>query len=83
MYADEMMIFAESEEELQAMLNTWYSYTTKWNLTVIFEKTKIVILRNGGNIRSDEKWFLNGENISIVDEFMYLGMLIKLITTGS
>ena len=77
MYADDMVIFAESAEELQAMLNTLHSYTTKWNLTVNVEKTKIVIFRNGGKIRSDEKWFLNGENISTVDKFMYLGMLIN------
>ena len=44
MYADDMVIFAESAEELQAMLNTLHSYTTKWNLTVNVEKTKIVIL---------------------------------------
>ena len=55
MYADDMVIFAETAEELQAMLNTCYSYTTKWNLTVNVEKTKIVIFRNGGKIRSDEK----------------------------
>ena len=28
-------------------------------------------------IRSDENWCLNGDNISIVDKFMYLGMLIS------
>ena len=37
MYADDMVIFAESAEELQAMLNTLDSYTTKWNLTVNVE----------------------------------------------
>ena len=40
-YADDMVIFAESAEELQAMLNTLYSYTTKWNLTVNDQKTKL------------------------------------------
>ena len=44
MYADDMVIFAESAEELQAMLNTLHSYTTKWNLTVNVEKTEILIL---------------------------------------
>ena len=63
------------------MLNTLYSYTTKWNLTVNVEKTKIVIFKNGGKIRSDEKWFLNGDNISIVDKFIYLGMLMKFNDT--
>ena len=44
MYADDMVILAESAEELQAMLNTLHYYTTKWNITVNVEKTKIVIL---------------------------------------
>ena len=65
-----MVIFAESAVELHAMLNTVYSYTTKWNLTVNVEKNKIVIFRDWGKIRSDEKWFLNGDNISIVDKFI-------------
>ena len=43
MYADAMVIFAKSAEELQAILNTLYSYTTKSNLTVNVEKSKIVI----------------------------------------
>ena len=71
------MKFAESAEELQDMLNTLYSCTTKWNLSVNVEKTRIEIFKNGGKIWSDEKWFLNGDNISIVDKFMYLGMLIN------
>ena len=36
-------------------LNSLYSYTTKWNLTVNVEKSNIVIFRNGGKIRSDKK----------------------------
>mgnify|MGYP003692438517 CR=1 FL=1 len=59
------------------MLNTLYSYTTKWNLAVNVEKTEIVMFRNGGKIRSDEKWFLNVDNIRIADKFMYLRMLIN------
>ena len=47
MYVDDMMIFVENREELLAMFNTLYSYTTKWNLTVNDVKTKIVFFRNG------------------------------------
>ena len=54
MYADDMGIFALSAEEL-----TLNSYIIKWNLTVNVEKTKIVIFRNEGKLRSDKKWFLN------------------------
>ena len=70
-------MFAESAEELQDMLNTLYYCTAKWNLSVNVEKIRIEIFKNGRKIWSDEKWFLNGDNISIVDKFMYLGMLIN------
>lgn len=48
MYADDMVIFSETAHELQEMLNTLYSYTSVWDLTVNVQKTKIVIFRNGG-----------------------------------
>jgi hypothetical protein len=31
-------------------------------------KTKVVIFRNRGNIKSEEKWYLNGESIEICNE---------------
>jgi hypothetical protein len=40
-------------------------------------KTKVVIFRNRGNIKSEEKWYLNGESIEICNEFMYLGILLN------
>ena len=52
------------------MLNTMDSYTTKWNLTVDVEKIPNCNFRSGVKIRSNEKWFLNGNNISNVDKFM-------------
>jgi len=31
-------------------------YSKDWNLEVNIEKTKVMIFRNGGNIRNTEKW---------------------------
>ena len=51
----------------------------KWGLIVNVEKTKtkIIVFRNGGNIRNNEKWYYNNENIEIVNEFNYLGLLLN------
>ncbi|XP_055997458.1 uncharacterized protein LOC130047118 [Ostrea edulis] len=76
MYAD-MVIFSESANDLQSMLDTLFTYTTKWDLSVNVEKTKIVIFRNGSKISSNERWHLNGEPIEIVDKFTYLGVLMN------
>jgi hypothetical protein len=59
MYADDMVIFSESVEGLQAMLDALYNYTEKWKLSVNINKTKIVF-RNGGILSDDEKWYYNG-----------------------
>lgn len=77
MYADDMVIFSETAHELQEMLNTLYSYTSVWDLTVNVQKTKIVIFRNGGKIHNNERWHLNGEPTEVVDSFTYLGLLLQ------
>lgn len=45
------------------------------DLYINLAKTKIVVFRNKGSVKPDEKWFLNGDKIEISDQFIYLGML--------
>ena len=52
MYADDMVIFSESVDELQKMLDTLYVYSTDWDLTVNVEKSfemevKSNVMNNG------------------------------------
>ena len=42
-------------------------------------KTKIVIFRNRGHVKVEEKWFLNGDKIDVYNEFMHLGILFFII----
>ena len=77
MYADDMVIIAETPEGLQNMLDSLLKYTTKWDLTVNTDKTKIIIFRNGGIIREHETWTYNGRKLEIVEEFNYLGVLLN------
>ena len=77
MYADDMVIFSESVEGLQNMLNTLYTYTLKWKLKVNIAKTKIVVFRNGGQLKENEQWFYNGSKVDVVDKFTYLGVVLN------
>lgn len=77
MYADDMILFSESIEGLQNMLNNLFTYTQKWNLTVNINKTKIIVFRNGGRVKDDEVWHFNGDIVQLVDEFCYLGVLLN------
>ena len=77
MYADDMVLFSESIDGLQHMLNSLYTYSKNWNLEVNIQKTKIVIFRNGGIIRENEFWLYNGEKLEVLNEFCYLGVILN------
>ena len=40
-------------------------------------KTKIIVFRNGGIIKNNEKWFYKGEKLETVTYYSYLGILIS------
>ena len=50
MYADDIVLFSETEDGLQSGLNVLHDYCQKWKLTVNTQKTKIVIFRKGGTV---------------------------------
>ena len=77
MYADDMVIFSETITGLQTMLETLFDYTSKWSLGVNFNKTKIVVLRKGGVVHLNEKWYYNNQDIEIVDQFTNHGVLLN------
>ena len=54
-------------------------------INVNFDKTKIVVHRNGGPLRFTEKWRFDGKNVEIVSFYKYLGMFFtpKLVWTKS
>ena len=52
-------------------------YTDKWNLTVNIEKTKVMVFRKGGTISKSLKWTYNGQEMEIVNNFNYLGIVMS------
>ena len=59
------------------MIDTLHTYSSKWNLCVITENTKIVVFRNSAKLSTKEKWVYNNESIEVVDCFDYLGLIIN------
>ena len=53
MYADDTVLFNENVQEL--MINVVNVCSNEYNLHVNMLKTKVVIFRNRGNIKSEEK----------------------------
>lgn len=76
LYADDMVIFAETSESLQLMINKIGEYFDRWNLSVNLEKSKIMVFRGGGRLASTEKWFFKRQKIEVVKEYKYLGVVL-------
>ena len=70
LYADDIVLFAKTAEELQKSLDILEEYCDRWKLTVNKSKTKIVIFRKGGRLP-----FIKGSKIDIVNKFCYLGIV--------
>jgi hypothetical protein len=73
LFADDMVVMAETAENLQESLNRVYEYCEKWGLEVNVEKTKIVVFRKRGKVVS--QWYFDKELVEVVDSFIYLGVV--------
>jgi len=81
MFADDMVLTASSPQGLQKLINTVQAYFQKMSLTVNLDKTKIIVFRRGGRLARDEKWTWMGNEIQVVNEYIYLG--IPFTTKGT
>ena len=81
LFADDMVILGNSKEDLQHSLDLLYAYCSKWGLEVNISKTKIIVFRKRGRVKGNEKWYYNHNEIEVVDNFNYLGVVLNY--TGS
>ena len=77
LYADDVVIFADTVVGLQRLINCLGQFCDKWKLKANFKKTKVVTFRKGGHSSRNEKWHLNGTSIEVVSYYNYLGLLLS------
>ena len=73
LFADDIVLFSEFAENLQAQIELFYKYCEIWNLIISIAKTKIVIYNQ---IYAKHSFsFTLGENaLDIVDKYKYLAL---------
>jgi len=81
LYADDIVIFAESKTKLQTIIDVLLKYCNRWELIVNVNKTNNMCFRKGGKLSRDTKFFYNGNIVEIVHRFIYLGVVLS--TSGS
>ena len=74
-YADDICLVANSEDNLQQMLNCVHSWCKRWRVLINANKSKCMHFRRGRSNRS-EYTFKIGENVlETTDRYKYLGVI--------
>lgn len=82
MYADDIVLIAESPRMMQLMINKLSEYCKIWNLVINVAKSKIMIFKQHmRRLQNVEKWYLNDEQLEVVKEFKYLGVWLNYNAT--
>ena len=76
MFADDIAIMAETEEDLQCMLNTLHSWCESWQLHINTNKTKIVHFRLKSQPRTSFKFKWDPSELEVVPSYKYLGVCL-------
>ena len=75
LFADDVLLFGNSPENLQKSLHALQSYCNTWNLSVNLSKTKIMIFKRKNVKVSHTTFMYNGLPVEVVDEYKYLGLV--------
>ena len=57
LYADDVVILAESAEKLQEQINKLYMYCMEWRLRLNSEKSQILVFRRGSTTVRDDRYY--------------------------
>lgn len=76
LYADDTILLAEGEGELQAALNGMNHYCNTWKLKINAAKSKIVVFSRG-KIKKIPVFKLGEDRIEVVTQYSYLGVMFN------
>ena len=82
MFADDVVLFSESESGLQNALNKLAKYCDDWCLTLNLDKTKVIIFSKSGRLIK-RGFVFNNKTIECVQSYKYLGVIFTASGTFS
>lgn len=73
MYADDVVLLANSEEDLQSMLDTLHSWSTTWLIDINRTKSKIVHFRKPRTTKTVFNFKIGNRDLDVDSLYKYLG----------
>jgi exonuclease III len=78
MFADDVVLIAESAQGLQILLDVLHEFCQRYNMAVNLKKTKVVVYHTQWVPTSDKNivFKLNGQHIDVAKQYKYLGLIM-------
>ena len=73
LFADDLALLSSTATGLKNQQNHLNSMCKEYSLCINSEKSKIMVFRKGGFLGKYERWFLEGNELEVVDSYTYLG----------
>ena len=79
LFADDIALFARSNSELQTLLDLTAEHLEEKKLEINTKKTEVMIFcrRQSAGNKDEESFNLNGEDVKVVSQAIYLGFHLK------
>jgi hypothetical protein len=74
LYADDVVLLAETEEQLQRMIDVVDKFCREWRLKINLKKSKVMVVAPSGAAPTQGNWQFQGHAIDLVDRYKYLGI---------
>ena len=77
LYADDIVLLANSEADLQLLLDIVHSWCSKWRLEVNLLKTNVMHVRKAGKSRTKKIFKFGNCDVTLCDQYRYLGITVN------
>ena len=77
LYADDIVLFSDSEANLQSLLNTVQKWCSQWRLKINLNKTNIVHFRKQSQNRTEFQFKIGNNVIELKESYKYLGCILS------
>lgn len=75
LFADDVANCAETVVKLQQQLNVIDQFCNETGMEVNLNKTEIIVFRNGGPLKRNERWYFRGNPVQTTSVYKYMGLL--------
>ena len=76
-YADDIVLLASSESELQCMLDKVDEWCKNWRVSINIDKTKVMHFHQKRCKITDHIFTIGGSSLELVNKYKYLGIVVS------